>query len=114
MTGMSLAEAAVAYAEQGYFVLPLQPGGKAPRTRRGFHDATNDVDIVRRWWEEQPDSNIGIVPGFSGHVVVDVDGPEGEAIARDAGVFDVPTGATKTARGQHPWFVLPPDMHVGN
>jgi hypothetical protein len=68
-----LLPAAVAYAEWGWPVFPLQPAAKIPYDRsRGFKDATTDVDVIRKWWTRAPESNIGIA---TGHVfdVLDVD-----------------------------------------
>lgn len=61
-------------AANGIPVFPCVPGGKQPLTKRGFHDATRDVDKVRTWWRHSPDANIAIpTGGLSGVVVVDVD-----------------------------------------
>src|SRR5688572_18374307 len=47
--------------------------GKHPRTPNGVDDATNDLDRVRAWWIQWPDSNVAIATGPSGLFVVDVD-----------------------------------------
>jgi hypothetical protein len=44
--------------------------GLAPR---GFLDASNDEETIRRWWSAKPDANVGIATGASGLLVVDVD-----------------------------------------
>lgn len=90
-----LAAAASRYAAHGWPVIPLHTPdgtgcscraadcgspGKHPRTRRGLHEATIDVDEVRAWWSRWPDANIGIATGAaSGLVVLDVDLPDGPA-----------------------------------
>ena len=52
--------------------------GKHPRTRRGFHDASVDPEVVRRWWRRWPQANVGVRTGtVSGLVVVDVDPDHG-------------------------------------
>ncbi|WP_158220332.1 bifunctional DNA primase/polymerase [Kineosporia sp. A_224] len=54
----------------GWAVFPLT--GKAPRTRRGFHDATCDPEQIRAWWSAAPGANIGgAIPG--GLLVLDID-----------------------------------------
>ena len=61
---------------RGWFVFPCVPKDKRPLAGlapRGFLDATNDEDTVRRWWAAKPDANVGIATGPSGLVVVDVD-----------------------------------------
>src|SRR5262245_27773043 len=53
--------------------------GKHPRYHpadlpRGVHSATDDLDLIRRWWERWLEANIGIATGSaSGFWVVDVD-----------------------------------------
>ncbi|GIW80421.1 MAG: hypothetical protein KatS3mg105_2228 [Gemmatales bacterium] len=67
-----LAAAALRYAEAGYPVFPCAPGGKAPLTAHGFHDATTDADRIEQWWAERPEANIGIPT--AGLLVLDIDG----------------------------------------
>jgi hypothetical protein len=100
-----LRDAALAYAAQGFRVLPLHhpvpartrsqsggvgcscgdpdcgPVGKHPRTRNGLHDATRDPDRLARWWQRWPHANIGLVTGDLADVL-DVDGPAGRAALR--------------------------------
>jgi hypothetical protein len=94
----SLREHALGYAAAGVPVFPCVPGGKAPATTRGFHDATTDPDQVRRWWARQPNANIGMPTGArpdgTGIDVLDVDerptgsGRAALAQARRAGLTD--------------------------
>ena len=82
--------AALIYAGYGWQVFPvhtMQDGrcscregatckqsAKHPWTRNGFKDGTTDQAKIKRWWQEHPDANIGIVTGeTSGIVVIDVD-----------------------------------------
>jgi hypothetical protein len=47
---------------------------KSPRTERGFHDATQDPEQIRRWWRQWPDALVGVPTGqTTGLVVVDYD-----------------------------------------
>ena len=77
--------AALAYAARGWPVFPLKPRDKVPAIPKteggsGFYDATTDPAVIRRWWERWPDANVGLATGAAaGFVVLDVDGPEGEA-----------------------------------
>jgi hypothetical protein len=47
--------------------------GKHPRTTHGYKDATNDLEQVRAWWTQHPESNIGVPCGVNRLVVIDVD-----------------------------------------
>jgi hypothetical protein len=69
---------ALAYAAQGYPVLPChgiingyctcggRPNckpGKHPLTPHGFKDATTDPAVITAWWEAHPYANVAIVTG---------------------------------------------------
>lgn len=63
---------ALRYALAGWRVLPLQPGGKAPLTEHGVHDASRDPEQIGEWWQRWPSANIGLaIPDDA--VVLDVD-----------------------------------------
>ena len=65
---------ALAYVELGWAVFPLVPNTKRPLTKNGFKDASKSVYLVKKWWTDNPDANIGIATGqVSGIVVVDLD-----------------------------------------
>ena len=80
---------ALGYARRGFYVIPLHNPigegkcscgdlkckhvGKHPRIKDWQNKCTTDESIIRQWWEQWPDANIGIVAGKSGLVVVDVD-----------------------------------------
>lgn len=86
-----LLQAATAYAERGWRVFPLHnlvKGGrcscgktscgasaaKHPRTRSGLKDASNRIPVLRAWWDQWPQANIGVATGArSGFLVLDVD-----------------------------------------
>ena len=68
---------AFAYARTGIPVFPCD-ARKRPLTPRGHHDATSDLDTIRRWSTRWPDALVGIPTGpSSGLWVVDVDGEAG-------------------------------------
>jgi hypothetical protein len=72
VTTRELLNAALRYAELGYRVFPCTPGGKAPLTPHGFHDAMTDAEQIEHWWAQHPRANIGIPT--TGLVVIDSDG----------------------------------------
>jgi hypothetical protein len=68
----SLLSAALRYAELGFHVFRLAPMAKVPiRHSRGFLEATTHETIIRSWWTEQPQANIGIAT--AGLMVIDID-----------------------------------------
>lgn len=71
-----LKTAALAYAlVHGWSVFPVVPQGKRPATASGFKEATRDPAIIARWWDKNPDYNIGIATGTinDGIFVIDLD-----------------------------------------
>jgi hypothetical protein len=101
-------QAALAYAEQGYDVLPLD--GKEPRTRHGHKGAKKERAAIRQWWTRNPDANIGIAipPGV---VVLDVDPRNGGSRDALGSLPDTPTARTGGG-GHHAWFKLPAGVQV--
>lgn len=77
-----LRSAALAYAAQGWPVLPLRPRSKEPLTPHGLLDASTDPDRIEGWWAIWPDANIGLRTGVI-FDVLDIDGPEGVASLKD-------------------------------
>lgn len=105
IVGDCLARSALQYAKAGWPIFPCEPKGKKPLTIHGFKDATTDERVVQDWWTRRPDANIGYATGR--YVVLDVDGPEGEAAlaAFEAQTAKLPqTRAAKTGRGVHLYF----------
>jgi bifunctional DNA primase/polymerase-like protein len=100
--GRSLARSAGAYAARGWAVLPLwwpaaggctcgrqecPSNGKHPLgdlVPHGLEQATTDQSQIVRWWTARSSANVGLRTGaVSGLVVLDVDGPTGEASLRE-------------------------------
>lgn len=77
VTGMSLLDAALAYAEAEWYVLPTDPADiKSPGSvvGKGWQSrSTRDADQIRRWWRANPDYGIALHCGRSGAVVFDLD-----------------------------------------
>ncbi|MCC6236415.1 MAG: bifunctional DNA primase/polymerase [Dehalococcoidia bacterium] len=113
---------ALAYSQQGWAVVPLHRVTKAGRCTCGSptcHSPAKHPRIewnetqterpttteIRGWWRQWPGTNVGVVTGLiSNLVVIDVDGPEGEASLRAAGIDieSLPDDAiVDTGRGFH-------------
>ena len=61
--------------------------------------ATTGPNIIRSWYKHFPQSNIGIVTGQrTGLIVLDVDGPDGEATLTTLEAKHGPLPVTLTAR----------------
>ncbi len=109
---------ALSYAERGWHVLPLKPGGKTPLTGNGVKDATTDPQTIRDWWTRWPNANIGIACGPSRLLVVDLDGPEAltawaELAQRHNIPYDTLTSHTGGG-GIHVFYRLPDGLRLGN
>ena len=87
--------------------------GKHPATR-WRREATNDPDVVRRWFSAGP-RNVGVACGPSGLLVIDEDRPGALAdYAAEIGQAIPPTLTVTTGRGQHYYFRAPEGVTLGN
>jgi hypothetical protein len=109
----TLAEAALNYAEAGLAVLPLRPNRKEPLgrlVRHGVKNASADPVIVSRWWNSEPNANIGIRTG-NGLAVIDVD-------PRNGGKLDPSWPTTLTAEtasgGWHLYYSVDGDLRTSH
>jgi len=111
---------ALAYAEMGWHVLPLEPGTKIPLGRlvpRGMLDATTDAETIRGWWRRHPQANIGIALAQSGLVAIDVDPRNGgvetfEQLQAAHGNLRSSVTAFTGGGGEHHVFVIPPGAQL--
>jgi hypothetical protein len=119
----SIRDAALELAALGFWLVRLRDRSKVPDikdwTGRG---KTRDPEVIRRWFEERPDANIGIVCG-DGLVVIDVDdrddghvnwlvfvgehGPSGELGVK-------PLRAVTPNFGSHLYFRVPAGVKIRN
>ena len=86
----NMKEWALHYAEMGLAVFPLACRDKVPAVVGGCKVATTERTTIERWWDKNPQYNIGIATGnkSSGLVVIDLDvdknkGIDGYDVLRD-------------------------------
>ncbi|GAA0932422.1 bifunctional DNA primase/polymerase [Nonomuraea longicatena] len=105
---LHLPTAALHHIAQGHRVLPCLPGGKRPVGRlvpNGFREASDDFELVSRWWRHCPNANIGVPTGQDSFDVLDVDvKPEGSGYPalnrlKAAGVLPPPLAVVATPSG---------------
>src|SRR5574341_875719 len=111
-----LLTAAVQYIARAWWVLPIQPMGKAPLGRlvpRGFLNATTDPQTLQTWWRAEPRANVGIRTGaISGLVVLDIDPRNGgeqslRSFEQQCGKLPETLEALTGGGGRHVFFVHP-------
>jgi hypothetical protein len=113
-----IGEAAVRYAKHGWWVFPCRPDGKAPATRQGLLNASNDEAKVESYWITHPEHNVAVRTGAESQIVVlDVDGDEGvetlRALEREHAVLPE-TASIVTPRGGTHYYFQHPGMEVRN
>jgi putative DNA primase/helicase len=113
-------KAALEYAAQGWPVFPCKPDpiNKKPLTKKGFKDATTDLQIIEQWWRRWPEAMIGVPMGSaSGIFCVDLDRKKpkpgqtfkdgvatwAEYVAREGAVVETRQSETPST-GQHLLF----------
>jgi hypothetical protein len=105
----SALDAAIAYAARGW--IPVPSDGKRSMVPWKHQDTVPSVEQIERWWRLWPVAGVAILTGArSGLVVVDVDGPEGEAswtrLYQTHGPFPS-TMEVATPNGVHYYFAHP-------
>lgn len=115
--------AALAYAERGWFVNPINPNTKecAFQGVSVEEHASRDPAQVSEWWREDLRRNVGLVPGTaSGFVVVDIDvknGADGlgllEHLEKKVGKLPSTWRERTWSGGEHLYFQHPGDTVDG-
>jgi Bifunctional DNA primase/polymerase, N-terminal len=115
---MDMLAAALAYADAGWYVLPVKRGTKKPGSVVGNgwqHQSSRDPKVITAWFAGT-DHDIALHCGRSGAVVFDFDKPEKapEALKRRraAGMYQR-TRPDTPGRG-HVVFLQPPGRTIGN
>ncbi|MEV7240425.1 bifunctional DNA primase/polymerase [Streptomyces sp. NPDC093248] len=81
-------------------------------TCHGFWAATTDTDLIRKWWREEPDANIGAPCKLNGWAVIDIDPRNGgyESLCRieeRVGVLPGTTMQITGGDGLHMFYLSP-------
>ncbi|MDA2890997.1 bifunctional DNA primase/polymerase [Mycolicibacterium sp. BiH015] len=103
---MAVAEAAVAYARAGFYVVPIKPGTKNAGSVLGIgwpSKSSRDATTVADLWREHPSAGIAIHTGRSGIVVfdVDLDSLPSELAPLEAGLIHRSRADTDSQRGHY-------------
>ncbi len=114
-----LLESALELWRSGFSVIPIRSGGKRPLVSWIEYQSRRPTEEeIRRWWQQYPNANVGIVTGrISGIVVIDLDldKDNNESGAR---IYEqAPTDLiVKTGRGgYHLYYHYPEDVdHISN
>lgn len=110
--------AALAWAEAGWYVLPVKRGTKKPGSIVGKHwqdKSSCDPKVIAAWFAGT-DHDIAAHCGRSGGVVLDVDKPELVAEHWRTHLDTAPYQSTRpdTPRRGHYIYAMPPDRSIGN
>lgn len=99
---------------RGWYVFPLVQGKKTPATEHGHKDATTDLSVALRLFDNGR-LNVGVATEPSRLVVLDVDGETGNMWLADAHeTFGIPPTFTVRTRagGFHHYFEAPPGIEI--
>jgi hypothetical protein len=104
--------------EQGFSLVLLKPNSKLPvSAETTFKHATKSIETIEEWFKRWPDANIGIQPGKSGLIVLDVDVKSGgldslSHIQSEYGALT--TLCARTASGGFHYYFKRPGFEVVN
>lgn len=90
--------------------------GKHPITKQGFHEATDDIEKITRWWTQYPNANIGVATGsISGFIVLDVDPRhDGDKSLLAYPELPITVQSNTGGGGQHYYFKYNKNIKNGN
>lgn len=117
-------EELLALAKRGVRIFRCGVRTKEPGTSHGVKDATDDPELIRRWFTEMPGANYGVAAGINNFVIVDIDPRNGGAKSFEKLSGQIPwdtwdTVRVKTGgadehlrRGMHFYYLAPPGVEV--
>jgi hypothetical protein len=72
-------EAAIAYREKGFSIIPVKENKKPCIKWERYQTEKPDRGLIKEWFDKWPNANVAIVTGkVSGVDVIDIDSQEGE------------------------------------
>jgi hypothetical protein len=105
-TNGNLKKAAIAYAEAGLKIIPLN--GKIPAIKggHGYLDASRNINQIKEWWSKYPNANIGLACGENSITVLDFDPRNGsdktkEKLINERGPLPKTSRQTTPRGGEH-------------
>jgi hypothetical protein len=121
VAGLTLMEAALAFAEAGWYVLPVEPGSKNPGSVVGgkWHElSTRNANQIRHWWTQNPNYGIALHCGRSLAIVFDLDVDSLNAVRSDIADALSSAGAIQGTRRDgdrgHYIYLMPEGEQFGN
>ncbi len=110
----TLLDAALAYAERRWSVVPVAPRGKQPLIPWAeFQHRRAGAEEIRGWFRQWPDANLAVVTGaISNFIVLDIDPRHGgeaalKLLADDIGPIPSTLEAETGGGGRHLYFAWP-------
>lgn len=70
---MNRLDQVIKMVQRGLYVYPIVPNGKQPMRNYSYLKATQDINLIKSWFRDRPDINIGINLSKSNLIVVDID-----------------------------------------
>lgn len=95
-------KAALAHAKAGWRIHPLKENSKEPRLKNWPKKASSDPQVIKKWFRQYPDANVGGIPPHN-IFVLDIDGAEGKKSFKSLALKTLTAGVL-TPRGNHHYF----------
>lgn len=108
-------QAALAYAERGFSIIPIRPDKKPFIKWEAYQTTKATPEEIKSWFTKWSGAMIGICTGeISGILVVDCDNAEAYQKIQDLLPDSFVTCIAKTPRGYHIYLVYPKDQQISN
>lgn len=108
-------DTALKYLTFGLSVIPVGKDKKSLIQWQRYQKERASEDLIRRWWKQWPDANIGIVTGIiSGIAVIDIDTEEGKQAIQDYIPDSILMPIANTPSGGHHYYFKCPDDKLCN